>query len=118
MAVLPVPARRPSVIPWSVLVLLLALVAIAAAAGARAPGSWDRSEAGRSGAARSTESAAPPGLAEDLLVPGSAPREKTSSTNERLRIPLFGGNPIFALDWLASAADVEAGRIGPGSPVP
>lgn len=118
MAVHPAPARRPSVALWSVLVLLLALVAIAAAAGARAPGSPDRAEGGRGGAARSAMRAEPPGVAGDLAVPGPAPPAEELGTAERLRIRLLGGNPIFALDWLASAADVEAGRIGPGSLVP
>lgn len=118
MAVHPVPARRPSVALWSVLVLLLALVAIAAAAGARAPGSTDRAEGGRGRAAGSAVPAEPRGGAEDLPVPGPAPPEEELGTSERLRIRLFGGNPIFALDWLASAADVEAGRIGPGWPLP
>lgn len=118
MAVQFVPARRPSVAPWSVLALLLALVAIAAAAGARAPGRTDRSESGRGGAEESIERAVPPAVAADPPVPGPAPPEDGLGTTERLRIRLFGGNPIFALDWLARAADVEADRIGPGSAVP
>jgi|DewCreStandDraft_4_1066084.scaffolds.fasta_scaffold00055_206 hypothetical protein len=117
MAVHLVPASRPTVVRWSVLVLLLALVAIAATAGARALGTADRAEGGRGGEEGPTVRAEP-GAAEDLPVPGPAPPEERPGTAERLRIRLLGGNPIFALDWLASAADVEAGRIGPGSPVP
>lgn len=35
---------------------------------------------------------------------------------ERLRVTLLGGNPIFALDWLAPGLELEGGRPAPPRP--
>lgn len=49
-------------------------------------------------------------------APEVAPPVPPVSAAERLRIRLLGGNPIFALDWLASGP--EAGRLRPELPLP
>lgn len=35
---------------------------------------------------------------------------------ERLRVTLLGGNPIFALDWLAPSLELQGGRPAPPRP--
>lgn len=45
--------------------------------------------------------------------------EAPLTTAERLRITLLGGNPIFALDWLAPELELTGGRPMPiGSRLP
>lgn len=55
---------------------------------------------------------AEPGAAADLPMPDGRPL----SPAERLRVTLLGGNPIFALDWLASGLELQGER--PAAPRP
>lgn len=115
------PRRTSAVLP-PLLALALGLGQAALAAEPGVPRSEDGPlDGGRSppgpGAARdgpllAAEAAAPEA---DLPEPANAPSGPLSPV-ERLRIRLLGGNPIFALDWLASGAD--AGPPRPRLPLP
>ncbi len=55
---------------------------------------------------------AEPGAAADLPVQDGRPLTPA----ERLRVTLLGGNPIFALDWLAPGLELQGGRPAPPRP--
>jgi hypothetical protein len=90
--------RRPAaVVPGVALLAAVGLAPLAVAPAADPPGPPVPAEVG----------AAP-----DPPLPDGGPL----TTVERLRVTLLGGNPIFALDWLAPGLELQGGRPAPPRP--
>jgi hypothetical protein len=109
MSVRPALLQPATAAPSAALVLLLALATAALADGGRAADE----PAALPDPAEGTRLAAESGAGE-----GAAAGAGQLGPVERLRIRLLGGNPIFALDWLARGGEPEPGRPPPRLPLP
>ncbi len=98
--------------PSAALALLLALGTVALADGGRERGA-EEPPAALPEPAEPTRLAAEAGAGEGAGAGGGQ-----LGPVERLRIRLLGGNPIFALDWLARGSEPEPGRPPPRLPLP
>ncbi|MCL6608473.1 MAG: hypothetical protein K6T74_10305 [Geminicoccaceae bacterium] len=104
---------QPTAAHSAVLVLLLALGTAALADGGRERGAGEPPAVAQPDPAERTRLAAESGAGEDAGVGAGQ-----LGPVERLRIRLLGGNPIFALDWLARGGEPEPGRPPPRLPLP
>lgn len=107
----PTAIGRTAAAPLLGLGLALLLGAAGAADGPRPPGP------GAPAAAEDAATGEPLRLAAGEPPPADPPAGPLG-TVERLRIKLLGGNPIFALDWLAPGLEPEGGRPRPRLPLP